>query len=144
MKKHREEDPKQYRGQDAVLLQAATHRQGLKYTTIETDCTVHVLVKESYYLKESWGHNIFCKRLKSPLLLTRSKALVRSMVMHSGFCCSRHFSCSWRNEIISTVDQPAMKPHCDSGYTREARLCRRTRTAWTKTFPTMLRGEILR
>ncbi|XP_071499232.1 EGF-like repeat and discoidin I-like domain-containing protein 3 [Diadema antillarum] len=60
-------------------------------------------------------------RLKSPLRLTRSKAFVRSVkAMYSGFCCSRHLSCSWRSEkIMSSVDRPALKPHCDSGYTRE-------------------------
>ena len=54
---------------------------------------------------------IFCRRLKSPLLLTRPKAFVRSMkVMYSSSCCSLQFSCSWRSvKIVSTVDLPAVK-----------------------------------
>ncbi|GFR79801.1 Golgi autoantigen, golgin subfamily a, 2 [Elysia marginata] len=33
-----------------------------------------------------------------------------------------------------SVDQPALEPHCDSRYTREAKLCRRARTLRAKTF----------
>ena len=65
--------------------------------------------------------------------------------MYRGCCCSRHFSCSWQSEkIMSTVDCSALRPHCDSGYTREARLCRRARTTRAKILPTMLRREMSR
>ena len=50
------------------------------------------------------GHSIFSRSLNRPLLLTRSKALIRSMkAMGSGTCCSRHFFCSWRKETIKHV-----------------------------------------
>ena len=73
--------------------------------------------KEVTMLCSLGGQPIFCRRLKSPLLLTRSKAFVRSMkAMYSVCCCSLHFSRSWCIEkIISTVDLPALKSHCDSG-----------------------------
>lgn len=54
---------------------------------------------------------IFRSSLKSPLVLTRSKALLKSInAVQSDFCCSQHFSCNWHSEIISTVDHPALKP----------------------------------
>ena len=64
------------------------------------DCVVH-----------PWGQLIFYRRLKSPLLLTRPKALVRSTkAMYSGCYCSLQFSCSLRSvKITSTVDLPALK-----------------------------------
>ena len=73
--------------------------------------------KEVMTTRRLGGHPIFWRIWKSPLLLTKSKALVRSTnAMNNGCCCSRHFSCSWQREkIMSTVDLPALKPHCDSG-----------------------------
>ena len=45
------------------------------------------------------GQSIFGKILNGPSLLTKSKALVRSMkALKSGCCCSLHFSCSCREE----------------------------------------------
>ena len=75
--------------------------------------------KEVTMLCNLVGQPIFCRRLKSPLLLIRSKAFVRSMKeMYSGCRFSLHFSHSWRSEtIISSVDLPALKPNCDSGLT---------------------------
>ena len=68
-------------------------------------------------LRSVGGHPIFFKVLNNPSLLTKSKALVRSMkAMYSGSHCSLHFSCSClREKTMSIVDLPALKPHCNLG-----------------------------
>ena len=73
--------------------------------------------KEVMIARSFGGQPMFWMILKSPLLLTKSNVLVRcTKARNNGCCCSRHFSCSWRREkIMSIVDLPALKPHCDSG-----------------------------
>ena len=63
------------------------------------------------------GHPTFFRILNTLSLLTKSKALVRSMkAMYSGLGCSLHFSCSClRERTMSIVDLTALKPHCDLG-----------------------------
>ena len=65
--------------------------------------------------------------LKSPALLTKSKAFVRSInAMKRDCCCSRHFSWSCLSEkIISTLERLERKPQWYSGYTLSASGCRR-------------------
>ena len=66
------------------------------------------------------GHTILCRRVNRPFLVTRSKALVRSIqAMYKGLLCLRHLSYSCLNEkIMSIVDLPALSRNCVSGYTR--------------------------
>ena len=80
-----------------------------------------LLWKDSRKLRTFGGLPIRGRILKRPSLLTRSKALVKSMkTMKRGCCCSLHFSCSYLTEkIISTVERWDRKPH-DSEYTLSA------------------------
>ena len=73
--------------------------------------------KDLMMLRSLGGHPILGRILKRPSLLTRSKAIVRSMkAMKSGCLSSLHFSWSCLSEkIMSTVDLLARKPHYDSG-----------------------------
>merc|ERR1712096_161117 len=95
-------------------------------------------------LKRFGGHPIFNNIANSPSLLTRSKALVRSMkAIYKGTFCSLHFSCSCRTEkIISVVERLDLNPHWDSGYTLSASFCRRGRTTRAKALPATPRREI--
>ena len=62
------------------------------------------------------GHPIISRMLKSPSLLTRSTKVRSTKATYKDFCCSLHFSCSWRREkIMSTFERSARKPHWDSG-----------------------------
>ena len=64
-------------------------------------------------LKSFGGHPIFNNIANSPSLLTRSKALVRSMkALYKRRFRSLHFSCSCRTEkIISVVERLDLNPH---------------------------------
>ena len=66
--------------------------------------------KDDIMLRSVGGHPIFFKILNHPSLLTKSKALVRSMkAMYSGLHCSLQFSCSClRKKTMSIVDLPAL------------------------------------
>ena len=90
-------------------------------------------------LRSFGGHPtcILSRRVKRPFLLTKSKALVRSMnAIYSGCLCSRHFSCSCpRENTMLMVDRLALKPHCASGYTLSARVCSLFKTTRAKCFP---------
>ena len=67
-------------------------------------------------LKRIGTHPIFNNIANSPSLVTRSKALVRSMkAIYKGTFCSLHFSCSCRTQqIMSVVKRSDLNPHCDS------------------------------
>ena len=73
--------------------------------------------KEDIMLRSVGGHPIFFRNLSNPSLLTKSKALVKSMKgMYGGLCCSLHFSYScFRETTMSIVGLLALKPHCDLG-----------------------------
>ena len=63
------------------------------------------------------GHAILCSTVKSPLQLTKSKALVRSIrrCIMAAFALG-NFSCSCLSEKIMTIlDLPALNLHCASG-----------------------------
>ena len=83
------------------------------------------------------GHPILCRRVNRPFLMTRSKALVRSIqAMYRGLLCLRHLSYSCLNEkITSIVDLPALSPNCVSGYTRSDNVCNPFTATWAKAFP---------
>ena len=117
-----------WRCMEKKIIKRADARKQPFFTPLLTGkASVFAPLKQTVLCISSWkevtmlcslgGQPIFCRSLKSPLLLTRSKAIVRSMkAMYSVCCCSLHFSCSWRTEnIIITVDLPALKPHCASG-----------------------------
>ena len=84
------------------------------------------LWKAVIILRSLEGHPILWSRVDSPFLLTKSRALVRSIkAMYNGYLCSRHFSCSCPSEkIMSIVDLPALNPHCASGYMRSESNCK--------------------
>ena len=98
------------------------------------------------YIQKLGGHPILWRRVKSPFLLTTSKAFVRSKkAMYNDRFCSRHFSCNCLSEkIMSVVDLPALKLHWTMGYTRSASVCNLSRATRANTFPTMLRRDIPR
>ena len=76
--------------------------------------------------------------LYNPDLFTVSKAFVKSTkAMKSGFCCSKHFSCSWLNENIMLISSSEL-----SGSTLSAKLCERFMMTQANTFPTTLRRDI--
>ena len=99
---------------------------------VEAYCAVVILMEGGDCVVHHWGQLIFYMRLKSPLLLTRPKALVSSTkAMYSGCYCPLQFSCSLRSvKITSTVDLPALKLQASQLMSR------------AKILPTMLRGEI--
>ena len=113
---------------------------------VGADCALMLSWKDSIILRSFGKQPILRNRVKRPPLLTKSKALVRSMnAMYNGRLGSRHFSCSCPNEnIMSTVDLPARKPHCASGYIHSASISNLFSTTRAKTFPTMLRSDIPR
>ena len=89
----REEHAKKCRGQDTSLLHTVLDREGVRGCSVELDCAIHVIMERCDHLEEFWGTSNLSKRAKRPVLLTRSKALVRSMkARYSGRLCSRHFS----------------------------------------------------
>ena len=79
-------------------------------------------------------------------LLTMSNAFVKSIkAIHSGLLCSRDLSCNCRTEnIMSIVDLPVLKTHCDSGIVRSARICSIVKATQAKTFPRKLSREMPR
>ena len=97
--------------------------------------------KDYTMLKRLGGHPIFSNIANSPSLLTRSKALVRSIKpIYKGMFCSLHFTSSCRIEkIISVVERLALNPHWDSRYTVSASFCKRGRTTRAKALPTIPR-----
>ena len=86
------------------------------------------------------GHPILCRRVNRPFLVTRSKALVRSIqAMYKGLLCLRHLSYSCLNEkIMSIVDLPALSWNYVSGYTRSDNVCNPLTATWAKAFPMIL------
>ena len=97
-------------------------------------------------LRSLEGHPILRSRVTSPFLLTKSKALVRSInAMYNGPLCSRNFFSTCLSEkIMSIVDLLALSPHCASGYMRSASNCNLFSITRAKAFPTILRRDILR
>ena len=71
--------------------------------------------KDFTILKRLGGQPIFSNIAHSHSLLTRSKALVRSMKsIYKGTFCSLHFSYGCRTKkIMSVVERWDLNPHCD-------------------------------
>jgi len=102
----------------------------------------------------SWSFRIMLirkkpKRLRianNTELLTRLKALIRSMnATYRGCCCSMHFSWSCLNaNTTSMVERDERKPHWLSGRTFSLMTCRLGRSTRAKTFPAALSSEISR
>ena len=89
LEEHREEDAEERPRKDTALFHTAAYREGLGGGTVEVNCAVHVVMEGGDSSEQVWGQPIFGRSLKSPLLLTRSNAFVRSMkTMKSGICCS--------------------------------------------------------
>ena len=64
--------------------------------------------KDDTILRSVGGHPIFFRIVNNLSLLTKSKALVRSMkAMYSGLCCSLHFSCSCLREKTMSIGWPS-------------------------------------
>ena len=100
--------------------------------------------KATTSLRSFGGQPIWPNTLYSAGLLTVSNALVRSTnATIRGLLCSLHFS--WicrRMNIISVVDISDLKPHCVSGSTCSASLCKRLRITRANAFPATLRSEM--
>ena len=92
-------------------------RLSISRYAIELHCSLRVGVERlDHALRFGWATDLW-ENLKDASLLTRSNALVRLMkAMYKGICCFLHLSCNCQREkIMSIVDRPARKPHCDYG-----------------------------
>lgn len=101
--------------QHETLLHTIVDWEGVQRGSI----TQNMLVWYEITMLESLGEQPITPMRSSnrPFLLTKSKALVRSMnIMYNGWPCSLLFSWSClREKILSVVDLPALKPHWGSG-----------------------------
>ena len=109
LEEHGEEYAEERQHKDAALFYPAANRKGLgrwrRWSILCWQCML--LWNDVTTASRCGGQPIFWRSLKSPLLLTKSKAFVKSMkVRYRGICCSRHFPWSWRREnIMSTIDR---------------------------------------
>lgn len=102
------------------------------------------LWKEEMSFSSFVGHLIFSKHVNRPLLLNKSKTLVRSIKLMYRCClCPWHFSCSCLSEIISIVDLSALKPHSVLEYACSASVCSLFNSTQANVLPVMLSRAML-
>lgn len=108
---------------------------------LKTTVPFMFLWKDLMIWRSFGGHTLLGRILKRLSLLTRLNALVRSINAINNDCfCSLHFTCNCLSEnMMSVVDLPAQKPHCDSERTCSASTWSCFSTTWANNFPAMLR-----
>ena len=107
------ENSKKGWSEDTALPDSTVNVKGLGDVFIELHCPFMSVRKDFIRLCSFGGQPILSRALNRLSLLTRSKALVRSMnAMHSSFFCSLHFSWScWSEKTMSIIDHLGWKPH---------------------------------
>ena len=106
---HREENAEECWGKHTSLFHSTLYWEWIWGGAIILNGSSHTFVEGCNYLQKLGGQPILWRRVKSPFLLTKSKAFVRSKkAMYNARFCSRHFSCNCLSEKI--MSQPRCRP----------------------------------
>lgn len=117
IQEQREKDAEDSRGNDTTLFHSTPDVEGFRHAALILDGCLHVIMKGSNQAMQLCGQPIFRRMLNSPSLLTRLKALVRSMkAMSRGLCCSLHFSCGCQREKIIIINCRAFGSEATLGF----------------------------